>query len=231
MAEKGIVVSDASSGESVACRDAYEQDDQSNSRIVQLVDIANRHMDITYASPFRTINLGSSNYGDITNSNPTFDSLNSSITESLTVGDGNLLIVGATVKLRDDFVIVGNKYGINIFPVILDSSDAVIGVLNPKVLPIIQARENINNASGAIHKSTSSDAGHTWYEVICPTQSWNVEGAGKIKIFTRAEFGGYASYLGEAKIFADIVSAPTSGSFNLAYNQYVNLKASGDAGA
>lgn len=37
MADKGIVVDDASSGESVACVDLRKQDDASNNRIVQLV--------------------------------------------------------------------------------------------------------------------------------------------------------------------------------------------------
>ena len=42
MAEKGIIVDDASSGESVACRDAIQQDDESNNRVIQLTDKAAR---------------------------------------------------------------------------------------------------------------------------------------------------------------------------------------------
>lgn len=40
MAEKGVVVADAQAGESVACRDAIELDDNSNPRIIQRIDIS-----------------------------------------------------------------------------------------------------------------------------------------------------------------------------------------------
>lgn len=39
MAEKGIVVADAITGESIACRDAIELDDESNARLIQRVDV------------------------------------------------------------------------------------------------------------------------------------------------------------------------------------------------
>jgi len=42
MAEKGIVVQDAVSGESIACRDATLVDDESNARLIQLFDKAAR---------------------------------------------------------------------------------------------------------------------------------------------------------------------------------------------
>jgi len=38
VAEKGILIKDQTGGESVACRDAVNQDDDSNARVIQLVD-------------------------------------------------------------------------------------------------------------------------------------------------------------------------------------------------
>ena len=40
MAEKGIIVNDATTGESVACRDAVELDNDSNTRVIQRVDVS-----------------------------------------------------------------------------------------------------------------------------------------------------------------------------------------------
>lgn len=40
MAEKGVLILDQTGGESIACRDAYEQDNDANNRIVQRVDFA-----------------------------------------------------------------------------------------------------------------------------------------------------------------------------------------------
>ena len=42
MAEKGILIADQNGGESVACRDAVQQDENLNPRVIQLVDLAAR---------------------------------------------------------------------------------------------------------------------------------------------------------------------------------------------
>lgn len=42
MAEKGIKIADQTGGESVACRDAVNPDDEANARVIQLVDVAAR---------------------------------------------------------------------------------------------------------------------------------------------------------------------------------------------
>ncbi len=57
MAEKGIIVEDDGTGESIACRDAVVDDDEANARIIQLVDMAPRP--ITYSGqPVDTLRDG-----------------------------------------------------------------------------------------------------------------------------------------------------------------------------
>ena len=58
MAEKGIIVKDATSGESIACRDAVAQDDQAHDRIVQLIDKAPRPVVFQRTTPLRAITAG-----------------------------------------------------------------------------------------------------------------------------------------------------------------------------
>ena len=59
MAEKGIIVADAASGESIATRDAFEQDDGSNARVIQRVDICRGRL-ITPVTAIRTFSSGAS---------------------------------------------------------------------------------------------------------------------------------------------------------------------------
>lgn len=54
MAEKGVIVADALAGESVACRDAVNTDNESNARIIQLVDKAARTVPYQTTTPLRT---------------------------------------------------------------------------------------------------------------------------------------------------------------------------------
>ena len=60
MAEKGVLIADQSGGESVACRDATEQDDGSNNRIIQLVDTASRTVNFQVPDMIRTLTAGDS---------------------------------------------------------------------------------------------------------------------------------------------------------------------------
>ncbi len=64
MGEKGIVVADAASGESVATRDAIKVDDASNARVIQLMDTASRPVAYTSdtANAVRTGVYGTDSY-------------------------------------------------------------------------------------------------------------------------------------------------------------------------
>lgn len=53
MAEKGILVNDQVGGESIACRDAIQTDDDSNARVVQLTDKAVRPVEFQLTTPLR----------------------------------------------------------------------------------------------------------------------------------------------------------------------------------
>ncbi|RLB91926.1 MAG: hypothetical protein DRH10_00715 [Deltaproteobacteria bacterium] len=89
MAEKGILVSDQAGGESIACRDGFEQDDDSNNRLVQRFDLASGRG----PTPRGTANRGS---GGAISSADTADLTNlpADLTGNLIdVGDKSLLVV------------------------------------------------------------------------------------------------------------------------------------------
>lgn len=55
MAEKGILINDQAGGESVACRDALENDESANARIIQIMDKAARPVNYSTITALRTV--------------------------------------------------------------------------------------------------------------------------------------------------------------------------------
>jgi len=88
MAEKGILVNDAASGESVACRDAVELDDDSNSRIIQRVDVVKGPLPSNFYAAGTLIRTIDAADGYFPSSWPA-----EVMTNVLTVGDKSTLVV------------------------------------------------------------------------------------------------------------------------------------------
>ena len=158
MAEKGIKVSDASTGEVVACRDAVETDESSNARIVQLVDHSSRKNSISLASPLRSA-IGAS---DSFTLSPIPTAI---IDNAITIGDARSICVAVTYESN-------GMGGVFITPVVIEqSSNVVIGLLETKHFAEVSEDPTDGYAS-----SFSLGSG------VSPTvmQSWPVLGAYRI---------------------------------------------------
>jgi len=140
MAEKGIIVDDAVSGESVACRDAVKVDDESNSRVIQLTDRAARAVE--YQREYITRAEVSSSDSLI------IDPLPSNIRDSLVdVSDAESCIVWAVVTSTTSSSTDAKIY---ITPII--ASDTVpptapvaVTLLPPfQLLPVYPAKDSTN---------------------------------------------------------------------------------------
>jgi hypothetical protein len=158
MVEKGVIVQDADSGESVACRDAVQVDDGSNSRIIQLVDNSSRKNSISMASPLRTVT--SSDSLDLS-------SISTDITDNLiTIGDASSVIAALTYEDN------GTDQGIYVTPIIFEESSlTVIALLEPKKFASVTEQWNDSYAEQFVLSGTT-----------IPTimQSWNVMGAFRV---------------------------------------------------
>ena len=140
MAEKGIVVDDAATGESVACRDAMQQDDESNNRIIQLTDRASRPV-IYQRTTYLREEVDTSDSFDI-------DPLPTAIANSLiTVSDAEVCIVwgvfgvGSTSPSDGIFIIT---------PIIVsdDSTPEAVTLLPPFQIRPIYPKKMSNSTIG-----------------------------------------------------------------------------------
>lgn len=163
MAEKGILVEDAASGESVAARDASETDNDGNARIVQLTDQATRKNTMVKSSPLRSLITASDSF-DLSTI-PT-DIINNAIT----VGDAASICVAVTYQAQ------GADHGVYITPIVIEStSDIAIALLEPKKFAGVNSDESDTYAS--IFSIGTADTND-----IVPTimQAWPVFGAQRI---------------------------------------------------
>lgn len=162
MAEKGIIVADQETGESVAARDAAENDSDGNSRIVQLVDQATRKNTMAVASPLRTAE-----------SSDSFDmsTVPSGIANNaLDIGDAAAVCVAVTYE--DD----GTGDGVYVTPIVLEASaDNAIGVLEPK--KFLGLNEDHSDAYASKFNLGTGDSNPI---VLTPMQAWPVFGAERI---------------------------------------------------
>jgi len=195
MSEKGVLVSDADTGESVAARDAYETDDDSNNRIVQLIDRSQRQHGITISTSTGLVR-------EVTGSTDDFlmAPVPSDITSNaLTVGDKTTLVVACKYQLAsatENFVVT---------PIVLDSNNAMVGFLTPRVV------KGFAPTSGeAFYFSFTGESTYngTFSEIL----SWNVLGAHKIGIHVRFCNGtGTLSGDDGIKVFANVITGPIVG--------------------
>jgi hypothetical protein len=172
MAEKGIVVSDADSGESVATRDAFEQDNDSNSRVIQLSDLAFRKWSgqgaITHVTDKNLNNL--SGIGS-----PPWNA-----SDVLTMGDKDLILVKANLTFDHSG---SSAYPAGescvITPIIYDADGTIIGILTPKVAaPILLDKSNSSpNYYDCLHYEDSNFIGY----YVTPLLSWDCHGASAVQ--------------------------------------------------
>jgi len=193
MAEKGILVADAASGESIACRDAYEQDDDTNSRIVQLIDKSQRHHGFDRAAFTGRVR----EIYDTTDSDDTDLSTVPSdiLTNALTCGDKTTLVVGGYYAVTDDTEII------TITPIVIDDDNAAVGFLTPKTFSSFKP-DGGTVITEAFHWKSGTDPVN-FAEIL----SWNVLGAHKVGIHvaTSATDGKFS---GSVSVFAEMITGP-----------------------
>lgn len=163
MAEKSIRIADAASGLRMAARDAFENDNSDNARVIERVDFASGK----FASPIGNATRGNSS---MINAAETFDLTNlpADLTSNLiTVGDKSLLCVAVEQSVSGGTVTVT--------PILYDNqgTPAIVGILEPKTF--VQPY--------AFRRGTSSG------NFVLPVKSWDVLGAHKIGLHFSAFTG------------------------------------------
>ena len=165
MAEKGILVTDQAGGESVALRDAFEQDNDSNNRVVQRIDNAVDHIISPMGAAQRTEMESSDNFNILAFPAQLTDNL-------ITCGDKSKLIV--CVEYMD----AGNQ-SVDITPIAYDAeaTPGVISVMESKTMDVG------TNAFGR-------EGSPGWGKRLAVMQSWDLCGATKIGLHCSAIAGG-----------------------------------------
>lgn len=163
MAEKGIIVSDALSGESVAARDTAETDNDGNARIVQLTDQATRKNTMVMTVPLRS-GIAYSDSFDLA----TIPS--DIINNTIEIGDAASICVAVTYEDR------GSDHGVYITPLVIESvQDNVIALLEPKKFSAVNSDEGDNYAANFSIGTVSEND-----QVPTIMQAWPVFGAQRI---------------------------------------------------
>lgn len=164
MAEKGILVSDAEFGESVACRDAVELDDQGNARIIQRVDVGEGKLPTPFRDPANLLRNGIGSDGaDASNY---FGEYGSGVDDNvLVVGDKSTLVV--QVEAKDN-----TSGSVTIVPILLEDDELTMqGTLEPITFDFSTGGQRVK-----------LDGGEYDNFFIAPMMSWSVLGAHKIGI-------------------------------------------------
>lgn len=193
MAEKGILVTDAATGESVACRDGYENDDDANARIVQLVDQSQRqHLFDRTALTGRLRVIYSSDNSDSTDLSTIPSGI---LTNSLLCGDKTTLVVAAYYALAASTEII------TVTPIVIDDDDKAIGFLTPKTLSSFKPAGG-TGITEAFHWKSGPDPVN-FSEIL----SWNVLGAYKVGLHVAVNTTDGA-FSGSASVFGAMVTGP-----------------------
>lgn len=176
MAEKGILVEDATTGESVACRDAVELDNASNPRVIQRMDIGKGPL----PTPFRdSANLlRSAVYVDGDDSENFFGEYGSGVDDNLlTVGDKSTFVV--QVKSN------GNTTAeVKLVPVLLEDDGTTIqGVLEAKVVDFATSAGKLKIVGGEYDN---------FY--LGPIVTWDVTGGTKLAVIIMSNSDPYTSF-------------------------------------
>jgi len=161
MSAKGILIADQTGGISVACRDAFEQDNNSNDRVIQRFDLSSGRG----PTPRGSANRGSS--AAITSADTAdLTSLPSDLTGNLiSVGDNSLLVVHVEHSASDGYA--------DITPLMYDSdgSPSVFGAL-------LKQRTSVQTP--ALRRGSSSG------DYIGHVLTWDLSGAHQIGIHITA---------------------------------------------
>ena len=167
MAEKGILITDQTGGESVALRDAFEQDDGSNARVIQRIDNAVDHITSPMGTAIRTGIQDSDNYQ--------VDQFPAQLTGGLiTCGDKSKLVV--TVEFKDQ----GTSQSTTIIPIVYDNE------ASPGVISIMEAKAIITTTGLYVCRTQS---GYDNVEFLPEIAVWDLNGASKIGLLVRAVSG------------------------------------------
>ena len=163
MGEKSIRIANATSGDRIATRDAFETDGSSNARVIERVDFASGK----FATPIGNAQRG---HSAMISAAETFDltSLPSDLTDNLiTVGDKSMLCVVVEQSVSGGTVTVT--------PILYDNetTPGIVGILPPKTF----------SQPYAFRRGTSSG------NYVLPVNTWDVSGAFKIGLHFSAFTG------------------------------------------
>ena len=156
MAEKGVVVEDAAAGESVACRDAVQNDDDANSRIIQLVDKAARGITYVNSSPIRTL----THTPDAFDIDPLPTDIASNL---LDVSDAESVVIWGKVNTG---TAIASDFEIIVTPIICstDATPVAVAVLSPIEMRPVYPKKAVNSTLDGTHALVS--AGGVFYLML-----------------------------------------------------------------
>jgi len=162
MAEKGVLIKDQAGGESIACRDSVQQDNDANNRIVQLVDMAARPAGIheTNTAPVeRTVTAS-----DPIDLNPLPSGVGDTSASRLDVSDAEGFIFFAKVSVGASAV------ELTVTPVLLsDGTSPVAKALFPPVQLFPVAPNKNANSGNHIYVGTGASDGLLTQVVYYPS--------------------------------------------------------------
>lgn len=164
MTEKGIVVDDATSGESVACRDAVQTDEDSNNRIIQLIDKASRPVIYQTTTPLRSA-VATSDSFDI-------DPLPTAMASALlTVSDAEAVALWAKIATTSS---TGYSALYIVTPIIVsdDATPVAVALLPPIILRPVYPK-TLSGSDGSIDALRLSTYSHISIVNTFPTYGAN----------------------------------------------------------
>lgn len=178
MAEKGILVADAGSGESVACRDAVETDNDGNARIIQRVDVCKGKGGVlpSGGTPYGLRLVNAVDSKDIETEYAS--------ARLISIGDKSTLVVFVDFELDQD-------QSVDITPVIFnaEATPECIGILETKTFSMTSGNALYKGSGSAASGSGSGSGlgsvlpseGWTGYQ-MAQCKSWDVLGAYNIML-------------------------------------------------
>lgn len=178
MAEKGILIADQAGGESIACRDAVELDNDSNSRVIQLVHTSNSKgvNDVT----IDRMDLRSGVYKDDWSNRSNF--VDADVTSNLlTIGDKATAVF--TPFERADGSTFDTADTIDVIVLAFDKNAGVVGVLFEGTISCVGRARDTNDSDEIIYGTSFSVNVLGSYKVGVVLQNgtnvdWGYENAG-----------------------------------------------------
>lgn len=195
MAEKGTLVADAATGESIATRDAVWTDNDANPRVIQIVDRASRPGGFNLSVPIRTNTTG-------------FDTFDFS--SGLPAGiSNNLITIGDATSINVCVIHNFTAGKIILTPIIVEASavgNDPIGLLEPKLFGAV-SEDPLDDYAGRF--DIGALAGLTAYSFLTIMQTWEVKGAARIGLHIGGTTNWGAS--SEVQVFAAVGSDNETG--------------------